>query len=129
MSLHEFDSVHLLLGDPAAQNPYGQNIIFSTRREYPVFCGRCLNFRKRPIPAGSIAPALRGRHRLQRITWSPLAPTARSASAGTHSDVEQICGHNADRVVSPITLAVVSEGDGRGTSAKVEIVAARETMQ
>jgi hypothetical protein len=32
-------------------------------------------------------------------------------------------------VVSPITLAVVSEGDGRGTSAKVEIVAARETMQ
>ena len=58
-----------------------------------------------------------------------MAPTARSASAGTHSDVEQICGHNADRAVWPIALAVVSERDGRGTLAKIEIVAARETMQ
>src|SRR6266404_9815621 len=41
----------------------------------------------------------------------------------------QICGHNASRVVSPITLAVVSE-DGRGTSARIEIVeAARGVMQ
>src|SRR5258705_12329380 len=41
----------------------------------------------------------------------------------------QICGHNASRVVSPITLAVVSE-DGRGTSARIEIVeAARGGMQ
>jgi hypothetical protein len=41
----------------------------------------------------------------------------------------QICGHNASRMVSPITLAVVSE-DGRGTSARIEIVeAAREVMQ
>src|SRR6266481_6019188 len=41
----------------------------------------------------------------------------------------QICGHNASRVVSPITLAVVSE-DGRGTSARLEIVeAARGVMQ
>ena len=41
----------------------------------------------------------------------------------------QICGHNASRMVSPITLAVVSE-DGRGTSARIEIVeAARGAMQ
>ena len=41
----------------------------------------------------------------------------------------QICGHNASRMVSPITLAVVSE-DGRGTSARIEIVeAARGVMQ
>ena len=52
-----------------------------------------------------------------------------SVSRHTHSDVEQICGHNADRMVSPITLAVVSEVDGRGKSAKIEIVAARETVQ
>ena len=41
----------------------------------------------------------------------------------------QICGHNASRMVSPITLAVVSE-DGRGTSARIEIVeAGRGVMQ
>src|SRR5258706_14568853 len=41
----------------------------------------------------------------------------------------QICGHNASRMVSPITLAVVSE-DGRGKSARIEIVeAARGAMQ
>jgi hypothetical protein len=41
----------------------------------------------------------------------------------------QICGHYASRMVSPITLAVVSE-DGRGTSARIEIVeAARGVMQ
>jgi hypothetical protein len=41
----------------------------------------------------------------------------------------QICGHNASRIVSPITLAVFSE-DGRGTSARIEIVeAARGVMQ
>jgi len=41
MSLHEFDSVRLLLakGDSDSLKSLGQNIAFSTRREYPVFCG------------------------------------------------------------------------------------------
>jgi hypothetical protein len=34
-----------------------------------------------------------------------------------------ICGHNASRMISPITQAVVSE-DGRGTSARIETVEA-----
>jgi hypothetical protein len=45
------------------------------------------------------------------------------------SDVKQVCSHNVGPgMTSPIIVAVVSE-DGRGTSAKIEIVAARETMQ
>jgi hypothetical protein len=37
--------------------------------------------------------------------------------------------HNVGRMVSPIVVAVVAE-DGRGSSAKIEIIeAARETMQ
>jgi hypothetical protein len=52
-----------------------------------------------------------------------------SVSRHTHSDLKQICGHNAGRMVSPITVAVVAE-DGRGTSAKIEIIeAARRRMQ
>jgi hypothetical protein len=36
--------------------------------------------------------------------------------------------HNAGRMVSPITVAVVAE-DGHGSSAKIEIEAARRVMQ
>ena len=44
-------------------------------------------------------------------------------------DVELICSHTVGPgMVSPITLAVVA-ADGRGKSARIEIVAARETMQ
>jgi hypothetical protein len=50
-----------------------------------------------------------------------------SVSLHTKRDVKQICGHNASRMVSPITVAVVAE-DGRGRSAKIEIVAARGVM-
>ena len=47
-----------------------------------------------------------------------------SVSRHSDSDVELICSHNAGPgMVSPITVAVVSEKDGRGRSAKIEIVA------
>jgi hypothetical protein len=32
-------------------------------------------------------------------------------------------------MLSPITVAVVAAEDGRGTSARIEVVAAQETMQ
>ena len=52
-----------------------------------------------------------------------------SVSRHTDSDVELICSHTVGPgMVSPITLAVVA-ADGRGKSARIEIVAARETMQ
>ena len=43
-----------------------------------------------------------------------------SVSRHTDSGVELVCGHNAGRMVSPITVAVVSEKDGRGRSARIE---------
>ena len=42
--------------------------------------------------------------------------------------VKQVCSHNAGRMVSPITVAVVAE-DARGSSAKIEMEAARRVMQ
>jgi hypothetical protein len=52
-----------------------------------------------------------------------------SVSLHTRRDVEQICGHEPSRMTAPITLTVVQAEDGRGSSAKIEIVAARPTMQ
>jgi hypothetical protein len=43
-------------------------------------------------------------------------------SRHTDSGVEQVCSHNVGPgMVSPITVAVVSEKDGRGRSARIEI--------
>jgi hypothetical protein len=45
-----------------------------------------------------------------------------AVSRHTDSDIEQICSHNVGPgMVSPITVAVVSEKDGRGRSARIEI--------
>jgi len=41
---------------------------------------------------------------------------------GASADVKQVCSRNAGRMVSPITVAIVSAEDGRGTSARIEIV-------
>jgi hypothetical protein len=53
-----------------------------------------------------------------------------AVSRHTDSDVELICSHTVGPgMVSPITVAVVAE-DGRGRSAKIEIIeAARGTVQ
>jgi hypothetical protein len=51
-----------------------------------------------------------------------------SVALHTRRDIRQICGHNPGRLASPITVTVVSE-DGRGTSARIEIVKAGATMQ
>jgi hypothetical protein len=52
-----------------------------------------------------------------------------SVSRHTDSDVRQVCAHKVGPgMVSPITIAVVSE-DGRGSSAKIEIIEAARVMQ
>ena len=52
-----------------------------------------------------------------------------SVSRHSHSGAKQICGHRVGPgMVPPIVITVVSE-DGRGKSAKIEIVAATPTMQ
>jgi hypothetical protein len=73
MSLHEFDSVRLLLcerGFRQLKIPYGQNIVFSTRREHPVFCGGS--------PSGTLDFA--GVYSA-RLMWPPSAPTKRQRLA------------------------------------------------
>ena len=54
-----------------------------------------------------------------------------AVSRHTDSDIEQVCSHSVGPgMVSPITVAVVSEKDGRGRSAKIEIIeAAHGVMQ
>ena len=64
-----------------------------------MFCG-ALEFRKRPIPASSIAPALRGRHRLQRNGQ-------RLATFDFH--VTQICARTiGPRIAAVIDAAITS---------------------
>jgi hypothetical protein len=52
-----------------------------------------------------------------------------SVSLHTKRDIKQICGHNPNRMDAPIIVTVVQAEDGRGTSAKIEIVEAAPTMQ
>jgi len=63
------------------------------------------------------------------IEGLPLPPNGRENSTETQPDSDsQASMHNAGRMVSPITVAVVAE-DGHGSSAKIEIEAARRVMQ
>ena len=49
-------------------------------------------------------------------------------SRHTESGNEQVCASTGAGIVSPVLLTVVGM-DGRGTSAKIEIEAKRETVQ
>jgi hypothetical protein len=67
------------------------------------------------------------------FSWSrglPLPPKPGKIQTETQpdSDSQASISHNAGRMVSPITVAVVAE-DGRGSSAKIEMEAARRVMQ
>ncbi len=51
-------------------------------------------------------------------------------SRHTGSDFKEVCSHKVGPgMVAPILLTVVSEEDGRSAATKIEIVAARGTMQ
>ncbi|KRR14541.1 hypothetical protein [Bradyrhizobium valentinum] len=52
-----------------------------------------------------------------------------SVSLHTRREVKQVCGHQPGRMDAPITVTVVQAEDGRGSSARIEFVTTKPTMQ